>query len=156
MSENWAYNLDMLAQNGILDYDAPSFVMGQTPRYVGSPANPPSPFVDVPPRAPAMTQPQFDEFKRNNQSTSCNENNDNPFTKTPMWKKVLFGALAVGGIGFAIYKRKNITNWVKNKWNNFNWQNTKQFIVDKAKICCDFIKKCWNKFTSIFKSNNTP
>ena len=28
---NWAYNLDMLAQNGVLDYDAPSYITGQAP-----------------------------------------------------------------------------------------------------------------------------
>ena len=155
MSENWAYNLDMLAQNGVLSYDAPSFVMGQTPRYVGAPSSPPSPFVDVPPRAPAMSQPEIDEFKREKQDMPETGDKDNNFIKNPLWKKLLFGTLAIGGIGFAIYKRKGITNWIKNKWNNFNWQNTKQYIVDKAKAVGQFIKKCWNKFTGLFKSN-TP
>lgn len=34
---NWATNLDMLAQEGVISFDAPSFVMGQKPRYVGNP-----------------------------------------------------------------------------------------------------------------------
>ena len=45
MTTNWAYNLDMLAQNNVLDFDAPAFVMGQNPRYIGSPSRPPSPYV---------------------------------------------------------------------------------------------------------------
>ena len=44
MTYNWAANLDMLAQNGVLDYDAPSYITGQKPRYVGSPDIIPSPY----------------------------------------------------------------------------------------------------------------
>ena len=59
---NWANNLDMLAQNGVLDYDAASHIMGQPPRYVGNPVMP-SPFAGQPPVAPNIQQPEIDEFK---------------------------------------------------------------------------------------------
>lgn len=66
---NWAYNLDMLAQNGVLDFDAPSFIMGQAPRYVGAPSAPPSPYVGPPYIAtPQLQQPEFDEFKKEKQN----------------------------------------------------------------------------------------
>ena len=62
MGTNWANNLDMLAQNGVLDFDAPAYVTGQKPRYVGAPAMPPSPFAGPVPQAPNLNQPKTDEF----------------------------------------------------------------------------------------------
>ena len=57
---NWAYNLDMLAQNNVLDFDAPSFITDQAPRYIGAPSAPPSPYIGPPlPNAPALKQPQI-------------------------------------------------------------------------------------------------
>ena len=48
MSCNWAGSLDMLAQNGVIDFDAASYIMGQPLRYVGNPAHP-NPFNGQPP-----------------------------------------------------------------------------------------------------------
>ena len=63
MSPAWADNLDMLALNGVLDFDAPSYVTGQNPRYVGSIGYTPSPFGGPKPQTKNLQQPEIDEFK---------------------------------------------------------------------------------------------
>lgn len=149
---NWAYNLDMLAQNGVLDFDAPSFIMDQAPRYIGSPSAPPSPYVGPPYVAtPQINQPQVDEFKKEEPKTPPKEEQDKNLVKTPMWKKVLFGALAVTTIGVGIWKFKSAVNWAKNSLNKINWKSTKDFFVDKGKAIGNFFKNCWHKFTGLFK-----
>ena len=62
MSLGWADNLDMLAQNGVLDFDAPAYITGQTPRYVGGLSSQPSPFVGPMPNNQNLQQPKVDEF----------------------------------------------------------------------------------------------
>ena len=53
-------DLDMCAAAGIINFDAPSFIKGTTPRYVGNP-----PFETIPDFSPALPmQPQKDEFKK--------------------------------------------------------------------------------------------
>lgn len=150
--ENWAYNLDMLAQNGVLDFDAPSFVTGQAPRYIGAPSLPPSPYVGPPlPSAPNLRQPQADEFQRKKVKVPPKEQQDRDYIKNPLWKKLLFGALAIGTIGVGIWKFKSITKWAKNTFNKISWKSTKKFVVNKSKAVGKFFKKGWNKFTNLFK-----
>ena len=159
MTTNWAYNLDMLAQNGVLDFDAPSFVMGQNPRYVGSPMRPPSPYAGQVPPAPALNQPEMDEFKPQKQKQPQTDKQDNiDEIQNPSWKKWLFGALAIGGLVFLGFKGKSIYKWVKNlpskisgKFKNFTLKKAKDYVVDKAKDFGKFVKKYWNKFTGLFK-----
>ena len=176
---NWAYNLDMLAQNGVLDFDAPSFITGQAPRYVGAPSAPPSPYVGPPYIAtPQLQQPEVDEFKKEKTKLPPQEGQDKTYVKNPTWKKVLFGAIALTTIGVGIWKGKAIGRWVKNAYNNLSWQKTKDFFVDKGKTFGNWVKKpfsklswqktkdffvdkgkaivnffknCWNKFTGLFK-----
>lgn len=154
---NWAYNLDMLAQNNILDFDAPSFITGQTPRYVGAPSAPPSPYIGPPlPNAPALKQPQIDEFKKQKNKLPENEQQDSGFIKNPAWKKWAFGILAAGALVTGIWKFKSITKWVKNLFNgkslkNLNWKNTKKFVVKTGKSIGNFFKNGWTKFTKLFK-----
>lgn len=151
--ENWAYNLDMLAQNNILDYDAPSFVMGQNPRYVGRPSYPPSPFITDVPLAPALNPRQIDGFEKQG-IPSKNTGNDN-IVKPDNWKKWLFGALAAGTIAFGLYKHKALAGFAKKQFNNvknIDFGNIKQFVVDKAKAAGDFIKNIWNKVLNFFKN----
>ncbi len=129
---NWAYNLDMLAQNGVLDYDAPSYITGQAPRYVGNPSVIP-PFNGPVPNAPNMQQPQVDEFKP--------ANDKNNFVKNPSWKKWLFGILAAGTLIFGGWKFKSkILPYLKNL--------PKTLKFDKIG---DFFKNGWEKFTGLFK-----
>ncbi len=157
MSENWAYNLDLLAMNNVIDYDAASFITGQKPRYVGRPAMPPSPYVGQPPKAPAINQPEIDEFKREKAQLPENEDKNESFIKNPSWKKWLFGALALGGIVLAGFKYKSILNWfkggcgLKGLKNKFDWQKTKDFVKDKFDKTRDFFKDGWQKVKGWFK-----
>ena len=79
MSCNWAGNLDMLAQNGVIDFDAASYIMGQPLRYVGNPAHP-NPFNGQPPTMTNLQQPNIDEFKP--------QTDKDKSPKLPMWKKL--------------------------------------------------------------------
>lgn len=153
MTSNWASNLDMLAQNGVLDFDAPSFVTGQAPRYVGAPSLPPSPYVGPPlPPAPNLRQPQVDEFHQEKTKIPSKKDENKDYVKNPAWKKWVFGALAVATLGVGIWKFKSMTKWVKNTFNKISWKSTKKFVVDKSKAVGEFFKKGWNKFTGLFKS----
>lgn len=162
MTTNWAYNLDMLAQNGVLDFDAPAFVMGQNPRYVGRPMRPPSPYVGNVPPAPAINQPEMDEFKPQKQKQpKVDKQNNVDEIQNPSWKKWAFGILAVGALIFAGFKGKAIYNWVKNipskisnKFQNFSFKKVKDYVVDKAKDFGKFVKKYWNKFIGLLRKKN--
>lgn len=138
MSANWATNLDMLAQEGIINFDAPAFVMGQAPRYVGKPQVVP-PFVGQVPNAPLINQPQpaVDEFKP--------LNNNKNYVKNPAWKKILFGAVALGAVIFGGFKfKKTLVPWAKKSFKNFSFKKMGQSVAD-------FFKTGWTKFTGLFK-----
>ena len=143
MGTNWANNLDMLAQNGVLDFDAPAYVTGQKPRYVGAPAMPPSPFAGPVPQAQKLNQPKTDEFKPEN-------NNDNNFVKNPAWKKCAFAALAIGAVVLGGWKFKSkLLPSVKSGWTKLTskckWNSIKTFCSDKAKAVGKYFKDGWNK-----------
>lgn len=92
MNTGWAANLDRLAQEGVIDYDAPASIMNTPPRYAGNPAVVP-PFNPNAPKMPG--QPEKDEFAK-------------PEFKDPLaspsWKKWLFGIIAAGLTFFGGYK----------------------------------------------------
>ena len=71
------------------------------------------------------------------------ENKD--YIKNPTWKKLLFGAVAIGTVGVGIWKFKSASKWVKNTFNKINLKSTKKFFVDKGKAIGNFFKKGWNK-----------
>ena len=149
MSCNWAGNLDMLAQNGVIDFDAASYIMGQPLRYVGNPTNP-SPFNGQPPTMTNLNQPKIDEFKINNQ-----QNQGGQPSSIPTWKKVAFGALAIGGLAFFGYKFKSISSWCKNQFNklrsgNISFKSTKKFFKDIGTSIGNFFSTGWKKFTGLF------
>lgn len=137
MTYNWATNLDMLAQNGVLDYDAPSYITGQKPRYVGSPSVIPSPYAGPAsnPKIPYLREPDVDEF--------LHEKPDKrDIVANPSWKKWVFGLVAAGALVFGGIKFKSkILPAIK------KLPQTLKF--DKV---ADFFKKGWNKFTGLFKS----
>lgn len=92
MSSNWAFNLDMLAANGIIDFDAPSYLLDQTPRYSGGlqPEMLPMTNIGLLPEGTKLKDlPQADEYNNSNKKVVQN----------PKWKKYLFGTLAAVGIG---------------------------------------------------------
>ena len=128
---NWANNLDMLAQNGVLDYDAASYIMGQPPRYVGNPVMP-SPFAGQPPVAPNMQQPEIDEFKPSKDK--------NDIVKNPSWKKWAFALITASAFVFGGWK-------FKSKFLPFIRKN-----LLKTK---SFIQNNWNKLINVFKKK-TP
>ena len=142
MSCNWAGNLDMLAQNGVLDFDAASYIMGQKPRYVGNPSHP-NPFNGQPPSIPNLQQPEIDEFRPETKK-------DDKQPSLPAWKKWVFGALAVGVLVFGAYKFKTISSWCKKQINKINLKSAGKYITKKAKAVGQFFKKGWNKFTGLF------
>ena len=111
--ENWVYNLDLLAQNGVLNYDGAAFVKGTAPRYIGSPIGEPSPFPDNIPDAPLLAQPKNDEFKSNSDKSDH-------FVKNPSWKKWLFGAFAAGLVIFGAIKCKSVFSWIAEKFKGKN------------------------------------
>ena len=127
MAIGWADNLDMLAQSGVLDFDAPSYVLGQPPRYVGNPAAI-TPLLDNPPRVPGIEQPKVDEFK-----PSQTKNN---LVKTPAWKKWVFGLLTAGALIFTGFKFKSKLIPIAKK------------IPTKVS---DFFTKTWDKLKNVFK-----
>ncbi len=137
MTYNWAANLDMLAQNGVLDFDAPAYITGQPPRYVGSLDVPPSPYAnpDFLPKTPYQRIPDTDEFVRD---TSDKKD----IVSNPSWKKWAFGLIAAGALIFGGYKLKSkILPKLKNL--------PKTLKLDKVG---QFFKNGWNKFTGLFKS----
>ena len=136
MSCNWAGNLDMLAQNGVIDFDGASYIMGQPLRYVGNPSHP-SPFNGQPPTITNLNQPKIDEFKMNGDKKDV--------AKPSSWKKWAFGALALGGLIFGGFKLKSkLIPWAKNTWNKVGLKSVGNWISKKAKSVGNFFKKGWN------------
>jgi len=140
---NWANDLDMLAQNGVLDFDAPSYVMGQKPRYVGNPAHP-DPFNGQPPSVPKLEQPKIDEFKPEKEN----------IVKTSSWKKWAFGAIALGAVIFGGLKFKSkLIPWIKKGFGKINLKTAGSYIKGKCTSAGNFFKTGWNKFTGLFHKN---
>ena len=155
MTSNWAYSLDLLAQNGVLDFDAPSFVMGQNPRYVGRPSLPPSPYATGIPPAPAINQPVIDEFQHQPQKIPKKTEKDNDIIHNPSWKKWTFAALSIGGLALLAFNYKSVAAGVKNGWTKvsgkISWSGIKTFCSNAGKSVCKFFSDGWNKFKGLFK-----
>ena len=110
---SWINDLDACASAGIISFDAPAYVRGVQPRYVGNPN-----FAQLPDYLPQAPQPVKDEFTK---STDPHHN--------PKWKKALFGTIIAGGLAAGIYaiskgklKPENIKIWLtktSNKVVNF-------------------------------------
>ncbi len=88
MSTDWVSSVDMLADAGIVNFDAAAYVTGTPARFVGSPQYP---VYNLPPLKTPVKQ---DEYKPT----------DTSLVKTPAWKKVLFGILAAAGIVWGVRK----------------------------------------------------
>ena len=135
MSLGWADNLDMLAQNGVLVFDAPAYITGQKPRYVGGLSSQPSPFVGPMPNNQNLQQPKVDEF-------SYEKKDKKDIVSNPAWKKWAFGLVAAGALIFGGIKFKSkILPAIK--------KLPQTLKLDKV---ADFFKNSWNKFTGLFKS----
>lgn len=89
---SWINDLDALASAGVIPFDAPAYIRGVPPRYVGNP-----PLEGISDQLPQMKQqPKKDEFL-----------NDSTAIHNPRWKKLLFGATVLGALAFGGYKLKN-------------------------------------------------
>ena len=152
MSSNWAYNLDMLAQNGVIDFDGAAYISGQAPRYVGRPMTPPSPYVGQIPQAPVLKQPEIDEFKPQKTKIPEEEKRDDNLINNPSWKKWVFGALALGGLIFAGFKAKAIGKWIKDLFTGEKFKNVGEFFKRSGNSVKDFFVKGWEKITGLFKT----
>ncbi len=133
MAPAWSDNLDLLAMKGGLDFDAPSYITNQTPRYIGSLSNQPSPFNGPVPSAPNLSQPKVDEFQ-------YDKDDKKNLHSTPTWKKILFGTLAAGALVFGGVK-------FKSKWLPALKKLPSKLKFDKVG---NFFKTGWHKFTNIF------
>lgn len=127
MSENWAFDLDMLAHNNVIDFDGPAYIRGQKPRYVGSPNTLPPDFI------PNMQeQPNKDEFIKPSGDTNA--------VKNPSWKKFLFTTLTLSGIALLGWKfgKKLLPK-------KFDLSKIKQFFSNKAQSVGNFFKNLRQK-----------
>ena len=92
---SWINDLDACASAGVISFDAPAYIKGVPPRYVGNPD-----ITYLPDYLPAAPKPAKDEFTR---STDPHNN--------PTWKKVLLGAILAGtGIAAVIGGKKLFKN----------------------------------------------
>jgi hypothetical protein len=102
MDTGWVNALDACATAGILEYDAPADILGQKPRYVGSPRESEIPTKLLVDDVKIKSSPDKDEFQLQ----------DETLVQNPKWKKVLFGILTVGAIVgttlFALFKKGKI------------------------------------------------
>ena len=122
---SWINDLDMCASQGIIDFDAPAYIRGTNPRYVGNPE-----FETITGEIPNMKpQPQKDEFNK-----EISHGN-------PSWKKWAFGIFATGLTIFGAYKFRN-TKFVSK-------------IVNFAKTLPQKVTNLattgWNKLKNVFK-----
>ncbi len=82
-------SLDNLAASGVIDFDAPAFLLGQAPRYAGHPN-----LEQIPMQNPAFL-PQ--NIKMNGNQPYDSFNKDGNLVHNPTWKKILFACVAIGG-----------------------------------------------------------
>ena len=107
MGSNWVNALDACAAAGVIDYDAPSFILGKNPRYIGHPEFESLPLKNnclLPPGTKLNDLPQTDTY---------NSSGNNEFIQNPAWKKILFAGILLtgiiaGGIGISKIGKFNI------------------------------------------------
>lgn len=101
-----------LVSEGIIGFDTGMQVTGQVP-LTNSPIYPDMPSL--------KSQPQKDEMIKEDDSLTV--------IKTPLWKKVLFAALAIGGIAYGGYKFKSkLLPYISS-----GWQKCKDFVLNLFK-----------------------
>lgn len=110
-----AYDLDALAANNIIDFDAESYIKGRPPRYVGNPDG----YVGLPFERPLPAcneygvmpgphihgEPKHDSFVHSEHEGG-----------TPDWKGFMFGALLTTLAAVGLYKHSDkIRSWLSKK-----------------------------------------
>lgn len=141
---NVVSDLDRLASEGVIDFDAAALLTGAQPRYVGNPHIPMLPPTEVPINSGQFNAPKADTYidpKTGLPKTQIEKSGN------PAWKKILFAGLVIAASAFGISKLKGVKNFLKNK--NIS---TPQFIKDvwsvvkkKCSQGCDWIKGLFGK-----------
>lgn len=110
MSQNWVNSLDMLAANGVLDYDGAAYLRGTPPRYIGNPAFRTRPQPPRPDIAVMRQQPEADTYSPA----------EKPLISNPTWKKILFVGVAGAALIFGGMKMKKFApvKWVNKQFTN--------------------------------------
>ena len=128
---SWINDLDACASAGIISFDAPAYIKGVKPRYVGNPDFAQLPDY-LPPMPQQMQQPVKDEFTRS----------DDPHNN-PKWKKVLFGTVIGGALAAGIFALSKGKAKLKNfKFTEFLKNNK---VVDFFKSIPTKVKNLFNK-----------
>jgi hypothetical protein len=90
MGSNWVNALDNCAAGGVLDFDAAAWLIDQPERFVGNPK-----MEGLPPiQQPLLLPPGIKMQGQLNEDQFDSKSN---LVQNPLWKKILFGALAIGG-----------------------------------------------------------
>ena len=104
MSSDWILALDSLASGGVIDFDAPAYLLDQPARYVGNPPMEHLPYETslLPEGTKMKEQPKHDGFNKT----------DSGMVQNPTWKKWALGAILttlIGGtIGAVLLKKGKI------------------------------------------------
>jgi len=107
MDSNWVSALDMLAAGGVIDFDAPAYLLDQKPRYVGHPD------LERLPLENPIYLPQGTKLKNVPDKDLFDKSKDGNLIHNPKWKKFMFGAVALGGIISAFIFLKNPLSAIK-------------------------------------------
>ena len=138
MNSNWVSALDNLAANGVLDFDAPAFLLGQNPRYIGHPQ-----MEGIPMQNP-MYLPKGVKLKDIPTIDTYGKPEDKPLVQTPKWKKVLFGTLVATGIMASVVA---ILSKMGKLPKNLNFATIKNY----GKTAVDYAKKPFTWIASKIK-----
>ena len=136
MSSNWVMALDNLAASGVIDFDAPAYLLGQQPRYVGHPS-----LGELPLTSP-MYLPDGVKMKDIPQNDLYQQSKSSDLVHNPKWKKWLFAGVAVLGtilVGATILKGKGKISKGINKISNIKMPKIKtpKFL----KTAFEYVKK---------------
>lgn len=97
MNSDWVTSVDMLADAGIVNFDAAAYVTGAPARFIGSPQYP---IYNIPPLAMPIQKDSY-------------QSSDTSIVKTPAWKKVLLAALLSEELCGAFRKLKKRPRWLR-------------------------------------------
>ncbi len=139
--DNWVTTFDALAASGVIDFDAPAFLMDKKSRYIGHPNLEKLPLDD------SNYYPHGVKLKDVPDKDILDISQSNKLIENPTWKKILFGAIAIAGTilgAFALHKAPakirtykisklrtlaKTKNYFSNVWQKlkqpFNWIKTK-------------------------------
>ncbi len=145
---DWAFNLDNLAANGVIDFDAPAFLLDKKPRYIGNPS-----LEELPLESP-MYLPEGVKLKDLPSVDTFGNPEDKNLVSNPLWKKVLFGAIALGAAvagTIGIFKFKGGLKNIKKSFSKFI-SNIKMPSLEKiGHTMKSWLSSAWNIIKKPFK-----